>query len=503
MRLSPAQINEEIERVRQRQYRRFLAKIRLFHIRGFRDQAVEFRYPVTALIGTNGGGKSTILGAAALAYKDTKPGTFFPKASIGDDSMAEWRMECELLDRDIQQDQIINRTARFAQLKWRRDGFPSRNIIYIEIQRTVPAGEVSRFKKFLGNNPEDIKIEPIANDTVTYASAILGRDIQQYRLARMLDNPAHSMYVCESQAAGYSQFHFGAGEASIISTIDRIENAPNNSLVLIEEMENGLHPAAVRSFSHYLMNVARRKRLQIIFTTHSQAAIDEMPPESIWACINARTFNGSLTVDSLRAVTGFIPTRLVVFVEDEFAADWVRDAIGRFAPNIIESVTIHTAGGYPNVVRVTQFHNQNPERQQKAICLVDGDMFNPDDAVQLPDFGHFIGGGVPESAVFEYIFEKRHELASQIRQRCLITAFEQDRIVQEIERAWQGAHDHHTLFRVLGDALNFQSEIIIRRGLINIFNEYNPEFWRDVVAFVVEAHPDAPDDDAADGVIQH
>jgi predicted ATP-dependent endonuclease of OLD family len=265
------------------------------------------------LIGTNGGGKSTILGAAALAYKNTTPRTFFPKASIGDDAMADWRFEAEILDRDRNNEAPLQRTARFAQLKWRRDDFLQRDLLYIEIQRTVPAGEVSRFKRFLRDNPKEIELINISEDTIKYASAVLDRDVSNYRIARIRANPDNMMYVCAREGAGYSQFHFGAGEASIISTIDRIENAEDNSLVLIEEVENGLHPAAVRLFTRYLMRAARRRRLQVIFTTHSQNAIDELPPEGIWACINARVFNGKLTVESLRAVTGNAPGRLEHF----------------------------------------------------------------------------------------------------------------------------------------------------------------------------------------------
>jgi hypothetical protein len=46
----------------------------------------------------NGGGKSTVLGVAAFAYKETKPGSFFPKSSLGDNSMSEWNVEYELIE---------------------------------------------------------------------------------------------------------------------------------------------------------------------------------------------------------------------------------------------------------------------------------------------------------------------------------------------------------------------------------------------------------------------
>jgi len=67
MKLSPNEIIAEIERVRTNNFRQFIKKVHLKNVRGFVDEAIEFKYPVTALVGTNGGGKSTILGGAALS----------------------------------------------------------------------------------------------------------------------------------------------------------------------------------------------------------------------------------------------------------------------------------------------------------------------------------------------------------------------------------------------------------------------------------------------------
>ncbi|MFD2648025.1 AAA family ATPase [Devosia albogilva] len=61
MKLSPNEISEELERVRTGHYNQFIRRLTLHKARGFVEQSVEFRNPVTALIGTNGGGKSTIL----------------------------------------------------------------------------------------------------------------------------------------------------------------------------------------------------------------------------------------------------------------------------------------------------------------------------------------------------------------------------------------------------------------------------------------------------------
>lgn len=125
--------------------------------------------------------------------------------------------------------------------------------------------------------------------------------------------------VGHTSAHTYSEFHFGAGESSIIRMVTRIEQAPANSLILIEEIENGLHPIATRRMVEYLIDVAARKSIQTVFTTHSDYALSPLPSEAIWAAIDGKLKQGKLSVEALRAVSGRVDKKLAIFVEDEFA----------------------------------------------------------------------------------------------------------------------------------------------------------------------------------------
>lgn len=485
MRLSPNEVNEELQRVENNNYQQFIKKIVLRNVRGFHDESVEFRFPVTALIGTNGGGKSTILGCAALAYKNTYPRNFFPKAFAGDEGMANWSIEYELVDRGISNDRLPQRTARFAQAKWRRDEFPSRHVEYVEIQRTVPAGELSRFRRFISGNPADYDTVPLSRETIAGATAVLDKNIEHYRLVRSRLNPTDKMYIGSTpNDEAYSQFHFGAGEASVIETIDRIESSPDNALVLIEEVENGLHPVAVQLFVHYLQRAARRKRLQIIFTTHSQEAVDELPAKAVWASINKRTWNGKLSIHSLRAITGQVEDQRAIYVEDEMAREWIGNAVGRYASDIASTTKIFPAGGYPNCVKVSEFHNSNPMIHVPSIALVDGDIYDPASDGALPEHASFVGVDTPETLIFDYIYDNRRDLSALIRQRCLLSQFDEDRIVGAIEGVRHSGCDSHEVFAEMSRRLDFISSLHIRAGLVDLFNERNPEFWRETIDFV-------------------
>src|ERR1700738_1505482 len=263
MSVAPSTVKALATRVTKRNYQQYLLEVRLRNVLAFGEQKITLAFPVTAVIGTNGGGKSTILGAAALAYKSVRPGDFFPKSNVGDTSMADWRIEYDILDRVVAK-AALSKNARFVSAKWRRDNFLDRQVLVFKIQRTVPAGEQTRYKKFIGMNQRDPIVAPLPAAVRRYAGHILGKDLTQFKLAKLNESDEDYILIGFQKSNDYSQFHFGAGEASIIEMVTRIEGADNEALILIEEIENGLHPVATERMVDYLIEAAERKRLQVI-----------------------------------------------------------------------------------------------------------------------------------------------------------------------------------------------------------------------------------------------
>lgn len=56
--------------------------------------------------------------------------------------------------------------------------------------------------------------------------------------------------------------------------------APNSTLV-IEEIENGIHPKRVADLIHHLNTISRIKKIQLVFTTHSPSVIDCVAPSDV------------------------------------------------------------------------------------------------------------------------------------------------------------------------------------------------------------------------------
>ncbi len=151
--------------------------------------------------------------------------------------MADWKIEYDILDRMVNKESLFARNARFVSARWRRESPPDRIVVSIPIQRTVPANEQSKFRRFIGTVAlEDVVIQDIEESVQKLVGRILGKNCDGYKRVFLPDDPSKSILVGASKGNDYSQFHFGAGEASIIEMVTSIEDAPHNSLILIEEI---------------------------------------------------------------------------------------------------------------------------------------------------------------------------------------------------------------------------------------------------------------------------
>ncbi|GAB6843548.1 AAA15 family ATPase/GTPase [Methylorubrum rhodinum] len=467
------------ERVRKQSYSKYMLNLRMHNVRSFKNQLVTFDFPIAAIIGTNGGGKSTILGAIALAYKETKPGNFFPKSNIGDNSMADWRIDYEIIDRTVAKSGTFSRNARFVSAKWRRENVAERDVVTIPIQRTVPANELAKFRQFIGIiQKTGVKKTPINPKIAEHVSRILGKDASNYMRVSLKSDKNKSILVGMKDANDYSQFHFGAGEASIIEMVSKIEEADDNSLILIEEIENGLHPLATRKMVEYLFDVAKRKKAQILFTTHSEYALDVLPAKAIWACIDGSAYQGKLTIESLRALTGSVAKEHAIFVEDEFAKDLCEEMMRQYGIDAFDRIQVHKAGGYPYVVEVLNHHNNNPTIKHKAVALIDGD--NPP-LTKANEYVFELPEGAPESIIFGYIKDNAAEVAALVQQRCQCPSISQDKIVKCINNVMIDTTDHHLYFSKLGEKLGFVSELVVRRGLCSIYVQNNEDKIKPII----------------------
>ncbi|WP_368641737.1 AAA family ATPase [Castellaniella ginsengisoli] len=476
-----SEISQLTEKVQSRNYGSYLLKIRIDKARAFSDKSITFDFPVTAIVGPNGGGKTTILGAAAIAYSAVKPSRFFAKSGRFDASMQNWKFEYELIERTIRPNDTVRRTASFKHHKWSREGV-SRNIQIFGVSRTVPATERPEMLRFTGSKfdvpPTSVTIMPPA--AATAAARILDKDISQFNFINIDDRGAVTLIAGRTQAGdAYSEFHFGAGESTIIRMVVALELMSENSLVLIEEIENGLHPVATVRLVEYLMDLAMRRKIQVIFSSHSNHALLPLPDKAIWAAVNGNLYQGKLDIASLRAISGQIESQLVIFVEDTFAKYWVEEILRTVDGIAMDGIQIHAMKGDGMAARIHRDHNINPSINQPSVCLLDGDSRVPEDPqsrlYKLP-------GNCPESFIFDRVVECLDDAIGELTVALLQKYENQNKVAEVIRSVANTNRDPHLLFAQVGRPLGLLPEARVREAFIRTWTLRYPEEVEQVLA---------------------
>lgn len=487
------------DRVHNRKYKKYLTGMRLVKLRGFSNVEIRFDFPVTALIGPNGAGKTTILGASGMIYDTVRPRRFFAKSGNYDGSMRGWKIEYELLDKERKGSPSINRTASYLRAKWNRDAV-HRTVVISGISRTLPASERKNTYHFIKGDFTGAREVALSQEVIDAVGKILGKTAANYLQVDADTKGRNSIYAMRGSAANedsYSEFHFGAGEASIIRIVSRIEEAPDNSLILIEEIENGLHPVATRHLVEYLIDVARRKSCQVIFTTHSNDALTPLPTEAVWSTYRNRVSQGKLDVASLRTLTGQVEAQLAIFTEDAFAKMFAEVTLRSYCQKNnyeFSDIEIHSLGGAAPARDHTRFNNRNPVRRFWAIALLDGDKRDEVgfEANQIACSGHvnsvqesghadityIPGDGDPEATVFEDIHDNldmKGNLLGKLTIALQLDTPMQSRVRDSIRERRNTNRDIHTIFAQIGEDLDFLSESTVQTAFLTTWANTFPE----------------------------
>lgn len=471
--IRPSQIKKLEDKVQKLNYEKYLFRVNLIKCRAFINQTIEFDFPVSAIIGPNGGGKTTILGACALLYDSIAPRQFFTRNKQLDEEMKNWAIAYEAIDRGSRMD-LVRRTASFSKEKWYRDAM-KREVLFFGVSRTLPAVERKDLTRFTNKNVvfSDSEMQALSEDVAMHIKKVLGKDVSAYAVIR----PDHYGNITllsgrTKEGKSYSEFHFGAGESSVIKMIMGIEKAAAQSMVLIEEIENGLHPVAVSRLVDYLIDVAGRKSIQVVFTTHSEYAIACLPAMAVWAAVDGTAIQGKLDIRSLRSLTGEVNSQLVIYVEDEFAKKWV-EAILRSSPQVaFDAIEVYAMGGDGTAVKTNEYHNLDPYSKVKSICIIDGDSrqsVNDEKGIfRLP-------GEAPELCVFDEAFDKLDECSAILSVRCMRRYDDAAMVKKIIIDVGNTNRDHHLLYSQIGERVGFVDENIIRDAFLTTWCEKYPD----------------------------
>jgi predicted ATPase len=100
------------------------------------------------------------------------------------------------------------------------------------------------------------------------------------------------------------------GDLKTLYLIALIFNSKADSSLIIEEIENGMHPKRIREMVQHLTNISTIRNIQLVFTTHSPVVINELKAADV-IFVNKDSEKGSVISnikdsDEITNIKGFL-----------------------------------------------------------------------------------------------------------------------------------------------------------------------------------------------------
>ena len=274
---------------RKPQMPHFLSEVHLAGIRGIEDLRIQFDYPVSVIAGGNASGKSTVLFAAACAYRvpgagvrDYVPSTLFPdyrpkKGGKFTDPKPKISIQFEYSTLE----------GRLS-MRWRRNAGWNRSFLGRHKARQP---ERPLYLRTLANlsNPSEVRsvlsmsrmsstpqAAPLTPLQIDFAQRML--PFRYSNVVNLSSGGKKGLLFAERKGGpAYSELHMAAGERAVLRLARDIAQV-KEALVLIDEVEAGLHPWVQQLLMIELQELALRNDLQVIVTSHSSVVLDSVPP---------------------------------------------------------------------------------------------------------------------------------------------------------------------------------------------------------------------------------
>lgn len=372
-------ISEKLQKVLYPKQR--IVNIHIEELKGLHKLDIHIEKNLVALMGTNGAGKSTILHALACAYTPYSNGDKYKFSFFfTPNPNASWKNSMfSITYFDENEHRFITRDYKKQIDRWapRYEKRPVRDTFYFGISSCIPEIETEKQTSFIEYKTEDDAgkyVEKIIRD----AAYILNKDyegltVHETKRKKMLGVRTSSQLI-------YSSLSMGAGEQRVIKILQKVYSMSQYSLILIDEIDILLHVTALKRLVIRLSEIAKEKRLQIIFTTHS-VEMNEMSEY-----VDIRYIDNSskktlvynkINADMIYELSERNKRVLNVYVEDKLAETIVRCVAQRLGMQGF--INIAKFGAASNAFVVASSFILKNEDYGNVLVVIDGDVYREEE----------------------------------------------------------------------------------------------------------------------------
>lgn len=118
------------------------------------------------------------------------------------------------------------------------------------------------------------------------------------------------------------------GTLRVLAIAAAMLSAPEGSLVVIEEIDNGVHPSRARHLLERIQAVAERRNLRVLLSTHNPAMLDALPDKAVPDVVFC--YRDTRSGDSRLVRLGSLPDVPELFIQDSLGHLMTSGALDRF-----------------------------------------------------------------------------------------------------------------------------------------------------------------------------
>ncbi|MEQ8334200.1 AAA family ATPase [Nisaea sp.] len=282
-------------------FKHFTLELKVERFRHLSDVVLPFDHPVTVLAGTNKIGKTSLLLLLACSHETfmrldaSKPDptwrehawkdvlTFTKHETETNDyaySM-KWRLAKKMQSGEgkrLASSKSWSGLGKKSKEARQNAKIKDREVRLIDLDRLLPARS---FSASLLRKSGSAKLTKVSDDLTKAFCYVF--DIPYNAEFKIMEVGGHvnkRCYLINSPAHSYSSYGAASGEEALINLLRDILDAPEGSLILIDEIEAGFHPAIQRKLVKVICQIAWEQKKQFVMSSHSSTIIDAMPAKS-------------------------------------------------------------------------------------------------------------------------------------------------------------------------------------------------------------------------------
>ena len=322
----------------------FTLSLEVESFRHLKDLNVKFQHPVSVISGSNKIGKTSLLILIACSHeKLMKVDSTSPNGDIREHVWKDlinftshetdtsdysykmsWRVGQSPIKRGegkrLASSKAWGGLAKKSSAQDRTNAkIRDREVRFIDLERILPARSFSNALYRKANAATKVRLDLKIEKAFSYIFDL--PDVKIFQAGKHVNK---SCFFIKHSDSEYSSYNAASGEEAIIYLLIDISGTPDNSLILVDEIEAGFHPNIQRKIAKIIQYISWTEKKQFIITTHSPSLMSAFPRKSRIFIENQNGNHRAISGLAAQAVASKMDSighpLLTLYCEDDLAA---------------------------------------------------------------------------------------------------------------------------------------------------------------------------------------